>query len=80
MSKTIDPFGAALEHAMSAKNLSVGDLSNVTGIPGVMLRMHLAGLHRPHPVRIERIEAALELEPGTLANIPLPPIVHRRPF
>lgn len=79
MSK-IDPFGAALERAMAAKNLSVDMLASATGIPAVMLRTHLAGSHRPHEDRIERLEAALDLTPGTLAEIPLPPKQYRRPF
>jgi Helix-turn-helix len=80
MSREIDPFGAALERAMNQKNLSVDGLAAETGIPPVMLRMHLAGKHRPAPERIVRIEGALELAPGTLADIPLPLAVHKRPF
>jgi hypothetical protein len=76
----IDPFGAALEHALADKHMSLETLATVTGIPLTMLRLHLAGRHRPHEERIERIEAALELAPGTLADIDLPPKVYKRPF
>jgi hypothetical protein len=76
----IDPFGAALERALSEKHMTVDHLAAVTGIPAVMLKMHLAGTHRPIEERIERIETALELEPGTLAEIPLPPKYYKRPF
>jgi hypothetical protein len=79
MSK-IDPFGTALTRAAADKHMSPEQLATVTGIPIVMLRMHMAGMHRPIEARIVRLEAALELEPGTLGQIPLPPITYKRPF
>ena len=77
----IDPFGAALQHAMLQMEMSPDQLSEKTGIPPAMLRMHLAGLHRPNDIRIERIEKVLDLDPGQLGNLPLPPKEPRkRPF
>jgi hypothetical protein len=76
----IDPFGAALEQALADKKMSLDTLATMTGIPITMLRLHLAGKHRPHEDRIERIETALELAPGTLGDIDLPPKVYKRPF
>jgi hypothetical protein len=80
MSMAIDAFGAALEAALADKYMSLEELATVTGIPLAMLRLHLAGKHRPHELRIDRIEAALNLAPGTLGDIPLPSKEYKRPF
>ena len=79
MTTTLDDFVAALARELTKANMTIDQLSAKTGIPVEMLRMHIAGLHRPHPDRITRIEAALELEPNALGGLPLPPPVMRRP-
>lgn len=79
MTTTLDDFGAALARELQSANMTKEQLSAKTGIPVEMLNMHLAGHHRPHPDRIKRIEAALELDEGALAGLPLPPPPSRRP-
>lgn len=70
-------FGAALGKRMDEVGMTNAEMANRLKYDPQTVRNYRAGLREPRPSVMARIEALLEVEPGTFAGMLIGPLVAR---